>query len=162
MVGHIPVLSGFNRIAVEADSFAGWLRTLPLKTGNSQVYLYNRDDSYKNFRTYLDTVFTYAGSYSPSRELQPVQRIDDIRIGDVFIQGGFPGHAILVVDLATSDSQTAIMLAQSYMPAQDIHILLNLAYSWKQPWYIVGATDKLYTPEWIFEWTDLKRFAEQE
>ena len=89
--------------------------------------------------------------------------LDDIRIGDVFIQGGFPGHAILVVDLAISETtgRIAIMLAQSYMPAQDIHILLNPASRRKQPWYIAGDDDTLYTPEWTFEWTDLKRFQEE-
>jgi hypothetical protein len=26
------------------------------------------------------------------------------------------------------------------------------------PWYIVNAEDKLYTPEWTFKWSELRRF----
>ena len=54
------------------------------------------DSSYKSFRKYMDIVFTYAGSYSLSKEMQAVHNIKDIQIGDVFIKGGFPGHAVIV------------------------------------------------------------------
>ena len=59
------------------------------------------------------------------QELNRVQNIDAIEIGDIFIRGGFPGHAVLVVDMAIHpvSGQKAVLLAQSYMPAQDIHIL---------------------------------------
>ncbi len=50
------------------------------------------------------------------------------------------------------------MIAQSYMPAQDIHILKNLENDSINPWYMLESTNKLYTPEWTFEWKDLKRF----
>ncbi len=117
------------------------------------------DSSYKSFRQYLDTVFMYAGSYSLSKELSSVS-IDNIRIGDVFIQGGFPGHAVIVVDMAEnkSNGKKACLLAQSYMPAQEIHILKNPRIHNNTPWYFVGTHDKLFTPEWTFQWNDLKRF----
>ena len=52
------------------------------------------------------------------------------------------------------------LLAQSYMPAQQIHILVNPTSRNLSPWYELTETDagKLYTPEWIFEKKDLKRF----
>ena len=59
-------------------------------------------DSYREFRRYLTSVFTYAGSYSLQRELEVVTDPARIEAGDVFIQGGFPGHAIVVVDVARS------------------------------------------------------------
>ncbi|MDE6162595.1 MAG: DUF4846 domain-containing protein, partial [Bacteroides sp.] len=51
---------------------------------------------------------------------------------------------------------------QSYMPAQQIHILANPVSRSLSPWYELAETDteKLYTPEWIFSWKDLKRFKE--
>jgi len=44
------------------------------------------------------------------------------------------------------------------MPAQDIHILKNPGNPELSPWYIVGKGERLITPEWIFEWKDLRRF----
>ena len=61
-----------------------------------------KDSSYKNFRAYLDKVFTYAGSYSLNREMEKVEDVSRVQIGDVFIQGGFPGHAVIVIDVYRS------------------------------------------------------------
>ncbi|MBL0349461.1 MAG: hypothetical protein IPP68_03670 [Elusimicrobia bacterium] len=52
------------------------------------------------------------------------------------------------------------MLVQSYMPAQEIHVLNNPDRR-LSPWCRAGDLDKLDTPEWIFHWSDLKRFAEK-
>lgn len=50
------------------------------------------------------------------------------------------------------------MLAQSYMLAQDIHILINPAYNSNGPWYFVENEKAVYTPEWTFYSTQLKRW----
>ena len=52
----------------------------------------------------------------------------------------------------------SFLLAQSYMPAQQIHILVNLANHNLSPWYELTETDSgyLYTPEWTFEKKELK------
>jgi hypothetical protein len=116
------------------------------------------DDGYANFRDYLETVFTYAGSSSLERELQPVADPARPEIGDVFIEGGFPGHAVLVVDVARNQAGARIfLLAQSYMPAQDIHILRS--FEEINPWYRAKSKGVLRTPEWEFRYNDLKRFA---
>ena len=111
--------------------------------------------SYESFRKYLDVVFMYAGTYSLARELNSVN-IENLKIGDVFIQGGSPGHAVLVVDVVfnVSTSKKRFLLAQSYMPAQDIHVLYD--FTTKSPWFEPG--DLIETPEWIFYAQDLKRF----
>ena len=84
--------------------------------------------------------------------------------GDVFIKGGSPGHAVIVVDVAVhpTTKKKVFLLAQSYMPAQQIHILVNPVSRSLSPWYELAETDagKLYTPEWIFSRKDLKRFKE--
>jgi len=119
-----------------------------------------KDDSYANFREYLSTVFMYAGSFSLSRELAERKNIADIEIGDIFIHGGFPGHAVLVVDMAkhklTGDK--IFLLAQSYMPAQDIHILINPNTSTLSPWYSLPDGDIIHTPEWTFQQKELRYF----
>ncbi len=116
--------------------------------------------SYANFRDYLDTVFIYAGTDSLYRELHPVKNINRIEIGDVFIQPGFPGHAVLVVDMARKKEtgKKIFLLAQSYMPAQDIHILKNPENQQLNPWVELQSGEVLKTPEWEFRWNDLRRF----
>jgi len=115
---------------------------------------------YQTFRTYLDSVFMYAGSHSLSKELDTVDDLEKIQAGDVFINGGFPGHAVIVIDVAQSSSkdQVAFLIAQSYMPAQDIHILKNPNNEDISPWYIVNDGDCLDTPSWVFDWSSLRRF----
>ncbi len=106
----------------------------------------------------MDMVFAYAGTISLAQELKPVA-IEDMRIGDVFIQAS-PCHCVIVVDMAqnTETGEKLFMIAQSYMPAQDIQILKNYNDESISPWYSVDFGDVLNTPEWKFNKGDLKRF----
>ncbi|MCP4655536.1 MAG: DUF4846 domain-containing protein [bacterium] len=118
------------------------------------------DGGYASFRKYLEVVFTYAGSASLEQELRKVDDPSRIRIGDVFIQGGFPGHAVLVVDLVeNARGERLFLLAQSYMPAQEVHVLRHPGGRY-DPWYEVRSEGELETPEWEFRYGDLKRFPE--
>jgi hypothetical protein len=119
-----------------------------------------RENSRSNFRKYLEIVFTYAGSYSLSRELVNVENINDIRIGDVFIEGGFPGHAVIVVDMAREpETQDRVfLLAQSFTPAQDMHIIRNPVKWSLSPWFKLNQDGGLITLEWIFKEDQLMRF----
>lgn len=114
--------------------------------------------SHEAYRAWLDTVFLYAGTISLDRELAPVNDPGAIEIGDVFIEAGSPGHAVIVVDMA-SDPKTknkVFLLAQSYMPAQELHVLKSPDDS--SPWYRADFGDTLKTPEWTFQPKHLKRF----
>ncbi|MGZ6523379.1 MAG: DUF4846 domain-containing protein, partial [Bacteroidia bacterium] len=75
-----------------------------------------KDDSYKTFKNYLNVIFNYAGTSSLSKELKPVD-LKDIQVGDVFIVGGFPGHAVLVIDVCENSKtgEKLFMIQQSYM-----------------------------------------------
>jgi hypothetical protein len=120
----------------------------------------NPSDDYKTFKTYCNTVFNYAGTASLSKELKPVVNIKNIQIGDVFIVGGFPGHAVLVVDMCENKStgEKLFMIQQSYMPAQEIHILKNYNSTSLSPWYSINFSGDLVTPEWTFKKNQLMRF----
>jgi hypothetical protein len=110
------------------------------------------------FADFLQTVFSYAGTLSLSKELNVVNSPAAINIGDVFIRGGSPGHAVIVIDIGVNNAgQKTFLLAQSYMPAQDIHILQNPARN-QSPWYQYNGGQILNTPEWIFDWNQLMRF----
>lgn len=117
------------------------------------------DTSYTSFEKYLQTVFTYCSTLSLEKELVPVD-VSEILPGDVFIRGGSPGHAVIVMDVATDkNKKKKYLLAQSYMPAQDIHLLKNpVVTGGTVPWYSLPAGEKIFTPEWVFNKKELKRF----
>ncbi len=151
----------FNFTSGDRAKYGDWAEGFRPVIGDESVHWIRSaqpDYGYANFRKYLNTVFMYAGTYSLSRELIPKSWVD-LAIGDVIIQGGFPGHAVLVVDMADSpNDETIFLLTQSYMPAQDIHVLNNSTNMSLSPWYRVGEGDRLVTPEWNFDWDDLRGF----
>ena len=114
--------------------------------------------SYSSFRNYLNMVFAYAGTYSVARETTPVP-VEEIQLGDIFIRAGSPGHTVIVVDVAEhkENGEKIFLLAQSYMPAQDIQVLQNPKNGPGNPWYDIDFT-RLYTPEWTFSREELRRF----
>lgn len=130
--------------------------------GKRRSFARSGKQDYKSFRKYMDLVFAYAGTYSLERELEPVT-VEDIRIGDVFIQGGFPGHAVLVADIARNKTtgETRFLLIQSYMPAQEMHVLKSPSTSDGSPWYDSRFGDDLVTPEWTFARTGLRRWPQR-
>jgi hypothetical protein len=117
------------------------------------------DASHASFRRYMDTVFAWAGTHSLERELVPAAD-GRVEIGDVFIKGGFPGHAVLVADVAERPGSGArrFLLIQSFMPAQDIHVLRGAGPSEGSPWYALEAGKPLVTPEWTFAPGSLRRW----
>jgi hypothetical protein len=119
------------------------------------------DDARSRWR-FLETVFAYAGTASLSRELQNAAA-SELEIGDIFIQPGHPGHAVIVVDAAErrDDESKVFLLAQSYMPAQEIQVLRNPDDSRLSPWYAAAFGAVLRTPQWTFAAGDRKRFAGQ-
>ena len=154
----------FHFTSGDKASFESWINGMrPVIKGNKVSWKKSADYdlSYKNFRKYLNIIFTYAGSYSLAKELNTVNDVNDIEVGDVFIQGGFPGHGVIVVSLSVNNNNNKKMflLAQSYMPAQEIHILKNIENKTISPWFEVNGSEKLITPEWTFNWTDIKRFV---
>lgn len=239
LINRVEAPEGFFRKEYEVNSFAHWIRRLPLKEGTPNVQLYNGDDkwnqnahayvfdldvgerdlqqcadatmrirseylfhtkqydkihfnytngalvpyskwrsglypipkgktvswvkkekcnhSYKSFKTYLIQVFNYAGTHSLSKELTSVP-YQDMQIGDILIKGGFPGHAVMIIDMIENDNgEKKYLLAQSYMPAQDFQILKS---SYKEsPWYDLNQDEEsINTPEWTFDSSQLMRW----
>ena len=109
---------------------------------------------------YLLPVFGYAGTRSLSREVQPVP-LAQAQPGDVLVHGGSPGHAVLVADVAINPrtGQRYLLLMQSYMPAQNIHLLRNVAQPALGAWFAVPGPQaaEFDTPEWTFTTTELGR-----
>lgn len=117
------------------------------------------NDSYEVFQQYLKNVFIYAGTLSLSEECEEIT-LEKLLPGDIFLQGGSPGHCILVVDMAQDkDGNRCFLLAQGYMPAQDFHVLKNPLHP-ENPWYYTTEiTYPFETPSWTFPEGSLVRWS---
>ena len=106
----------------------------------------------------MDYIFAYANTHTLRHEMKKAN-ISDMQIGDVFIQEGVPfGHAVIVVDMAENPTtkEKIFMVAQSFMPAQNIHILKK--YEDESPWFSTDFGKKLVLPSWTFTTDNLYRF----
>lgn len=153
---HFNFTSGFR-----AD-YLKWAQGYRIQVSGNNVTWYkgaSEDYSYETFRKYMDIVFTYAGTASLSKELVHTD-VQSLQIGDIFIIGGHPGHAMVILDMAVNIfGNKAILVAQSYMPAQDIHVVTNLKNTATSPWYIVNnQTESVNFPEYDFNMNQIKRF----
>ncbi|CAN5793282.1 DUF4846 domain-containing protein [soil metagenome] len=155
----------FNYTSGDRLDYAGWVKGKRVAVnGNKTSIVYSgkkyADISDHNaFRIYMNDIFNYAGTLSLSREMKSIP-LDSMMPGDVFIRGGSPGHAVLIVDVAVNEKTSAklFMIAQSYMPAQQMHVLKNDTDKNISPWYKAGVGERLESPEYDFEWGELRRF----
>lgn len=151
---HFNFVDGFNA------KYSKWMEGYRIKVNDNGTTWYKQasyDDSYETFRKYMDMVFAYSSTLSLDKEATSVN-FEDMKIGDIFIVGGSPGHAVIVVDMAENKvtGEKVFMLAQSYMPAQETQLLINPNNSEISPWYSMSFDGKLITPEWSFEKSNLK------
>jgi hypothetical protein len=109
---------------------------------------------------YLFSLYNYAGTISVERETKKINSLNDMQPGDIFVAGGSPGHAVTVLDVAVNEKtgKKIFLLCQSYMPAQEIHILKNFNNQNLSPWYDTDFEGDLETPEWTFKKSNLRRY----
>ncbi len=116
-----------------------------------------RRDDHAVFRGWLDDVFSWAGTPSLERDGKKVPTASETMPGDFFVMSGSPfGHAVLVLDVARDDKgRLAVLLGQSFMPAQSFHVLAHDG----SPWFVIEPGDTLVsTPFWRpFPVTSLRR-----
>ncbi|MEO8173512.1 MAG: DUF4846 domain-containing protein [Sediminibacterium sp.] len=112
------------------------------------------------FLRFMETVFMYCGTYTLEQSLQRVPNPSGMQPGDVYVKGGAPGHAEIVVDMAVNkkSGKKIYMLAESYMPAQDIHLLLNPMNTALGPWHELNHDEQVVTASWIFSKNQLRRW----
>jgi hypothetical protein len=155
----------FRSVGGDPMPYRAYRRGLRSPAGRASPWspLAAADDSHAGFRTYLDRVFGIANTASLSRELRSVAQARQVEAGDVYIEaarGGRFGHAVLVIDVAADAAgERLFLIAQSYMPAQDMHVLVNPGERGLSPWYRTTADGSLRTPEWDFPAGALRRFG---
>tara|TARA_R100000935_G_scaffold27670_2_gene47869 strand:+ start:419 stop:1132 length:714 start_codon:yes stop_codon:yes gene_type:complete len=122
---------------------------------NAKVYSYTKQFKVfneKTFKKYITMVWGYAGTWSLKQYDTVEINIRQMQVGDMFLIGGFPGHAMSVIDMIENDKGSKkFMLAQSFMPAQEQHILLNP--NTNNVWF-----NSVSEIPWNFSNKDLRRF----
>jgi hypothetical protein len=108
------------------------------------------------FDKYLREVFMYCSTRTLAKQLVRAS-FDEVEPGDVLIRSGSPGHAMLVVDVAEDrQGHRIFLLAQSYMPAQDVHVVRNPDDT-LSPWYRADSSAQVVeTPEYEFKTNELR------
>lgn len=113
---------------------------------NGRKQRYQGGGSRKAFEDYLRRVYGICSTFSVHRETKP-RALKEVQPGDVLVYKARPGrkygHAILVVDVARSQSgKIAVMCAEGNTPAREAHVLRNSANPIRNPWFILDEDDK--------------------
>ena len=153
---HFNYTNGAN---VQFSKWKSGLYPVPKSGKVDWVNSTENNKSYASFKKYMVQIFNYAGTLSLSRELKSAA-IEGVQPGDIFCHGGSPGHAVMVLDVVENDlGNKMFLLAQSYMPAQEIHILKNPFNEGISPWYNLSEIGEVInTPEWNFYRGELMRW----
>ena len=86
-----------------------------------------RPGSSGGWEAYLAKVFIWAGTRSLQYDTDPAATP---RPGDLLVAPGSPGHAVVLLDVATRDGETVVLVGEGYMPAQDFHVELGPLEGW--------------------------------
>lgn len=109
----------------------------PRISGNKVTFhkTVSANPSKENFYKYLNLIYMYSGTLSLYNELESVDA-KDLKIGDMLIKGGSPGHIVMIADEVVSDKgEKLFLLFQGNTPAQSVHLVKNLENSTISPWY---------------------------
>jgi hypothetical protein len=101
---------------------------------------------------YLQKVFMWAGTRS-LHAYDTVPADGSPQPGDVLVDPGSPGHAVLLMDVATKGDATYVLVGEGFMPAQDFHVELGDHDGWWR-W-----DDGIPTYHWPLPAASLRRWA---
>ncbi|PIF47398.1 uncharacterized protein DUF4846 [Chryseobacterium sp. 52] len=118
------------------------------------------DDTYSNFRKYLDLIFNYAGTISLNKETKPVAKTSDLKTGDILITPGSPGHIVFISGVCRNkEGKKLFLLSEGFTPAQSIHLLSNPFDKNISPWYSLDVNSPVTkTARYFFEPTNFRSF----
>lgn len=118
------------------------------------------DDSYQNFRNYLDLIFNYAGTISLNKETKPVTKNSDLKTGDILITPGSPGHIVFISGVCENkEGKRLFLLSEGFTPAQSVHVLSNPFNPYTTPWYDLDINaPETRTARYFFKPTNFRSF----
>ncbi|GAA4277236.1 DUF4846 domain-containing protein [Aquimarina mytili] len=152
---------GFN---FTSGHYCSWIKYAegyrPKISGNRVTFhkTASPNHSKSNFYKYLNLIYTYAGTLSMHTELEKVE-VDDIKIGDMLVKPGSPGHIEIIVDEIVNElGDKMYLLAQGNTPAQSVCLLKNFENVSISPWYRFDKNEPVYTPSYYFDEARFIRF----
>ena len=120
----------FHYTSGDLSSYPKWAQGYRPVVGKRSVRFEKKaapDHRYGAFRQYLDDLFMYAGTASLASyatKLPASATANAVRPGMFFVHGGFPGHAVVVLDVVEDGrGHRRLLLGQGYMPAQSLHVI---------------------------------------
>ena len=112
-----------------------------------------------NFYKYLNLIYMYSGTLSLYNELPKINDASDLKIGDMLIKGGSPGHIVMISDEVINDKgEKRFLLFQGNTPAQSVHLVKNLEDSSISPWYNLEKNVEIPVSNYTFSSSKFVRF----
>lgn len=130
---------GFNFTSGHYCSWKQYAEGYRPKIKGSKVTFHktaSKNHSKENFYKYLNLIYMYSGTLSLYNELPKINNANDLKIGDMLIRGGSPGHIVMICDeVINTTGDKLFLLFQGNTPAQSVHLVKNLENINISPWY---------------------------
>lgn len=146
--------TSFHFTSGDRVRFADWVageRVVAVGRGIARHAGARRAATHASFRSWLNLVFRYAGTQSLRLDTAPVPETHVLEAGDVFVEPGSPGHAVVLLDIAVApDGRRVALVGQGYMPAEEMHVLgAGPPATLEGVWFVLpGPGGQLATPSW--------------
>lgn len=115
--------------------------------------------SKENFYKYLNLIYMYSGTLSLYNELEQITEVKNLKIGDMLIRGGSPGHIVMIADEAKNkNGDKLFLLFQGNTPAQSVHLVKNLEDDEISPWYDLKMNAQIPVSNYTFGSSKFVRF----
>ncbi len=153
---------GFN---FTSGHYCSWLKYAeghrPKINGNKVTFdkTASANHSKSTFYNYLNLIYMYSGTLSLYNELPKIDSTQDLKIGDMLIKGGSPGHIVMITDEIVNEAgEKRFLLFQGNTPAQSVHLVKNLEDSTFSPWYELKMNSKIPVSNYTFGNSKFVRF----
>ena len=145
--------------------YVPWAKGLELEINDKPYWTQQPSgvDRLATFQNYLSFIFYNSNINTLLLDMQSVA-IHNIMPGDMFVQAGLPGGAVIVLDVAVNPTTNnrIFLLARIHKSFQMVDVLVNPKETWNgSPWYNIETGDnKITIPDFVFYKTNLRRFQE--
>ena len=153
---------GFKFTSGHYCSWAKYAEGYRPKISRNQVSFHktaSANTSEENFYKYLNLIYMYSGTLSLFNELSEIKDIRNLKIGDMLIKGGSPGHIVMICDEAINEEgEKLFLLFQGNTPAQSVHLVKNLENTTISPWYELEKDIMIPVSNYTFSSSKFVRF----
>lgn len=145
--------AAYHYTSGDLAAWKDWRRGKILKVKGNEVLQVSgkkSPDTHEAYREWLDKVFTYASTRSLHRDSKKIKSSKELQSGDFYLQGGSPGHVVMILDIAeASDGARVALFGQGYLPAREFHVIRGEASDTIDGvWFKLDDDVPVSTPTW--------------